>query len=140
MQILRSIANANSIETFLAPLELKTAKNENDSIKIEHKAQVLLYLLLMNDHYNVGVEYGLVYYLGNCKLIGLMSNSDEIRGLIIRRNEIAKQLQIEQLPSVLEQTNFTKSPCADCGQLECCSLYYKISQLNEQNKSLAESF
>ena len=62
---------------------------------IEHRAQVILYTLMMSEKYNSDIEAGLLYYMRTGHLQGVPATEREKRSLIIKRNEIARFLSIE---------------------------------------------
>ncbi|KAK8964605.1 hypothetical protein KSP40_PGU019489 [Platanthera guangdongensis] len=79
----------DSTETII-PLEFKTGKGTTGQSAMEHRAQVILYTLLMSERYlNEDVDSGLLYYLhtdetrayaGNCENSGLGDLYDKIVG------------------------------------------------------------
>lgn len=66
----------NFIETMVLPLELKTGNNKGNSISISHRAQVLLYSLLMSDFYSndilINYQYSIYSRYKNLQLFALL--------------------------------------------------------------------
>ncbi|KAK6119270.1 hypothetical protein DH2020_046996 [Rehmannia glutinosa] len=73
---------------------------------MEHSAQVMLYTLLMSERYMMNIEYGLLYYLHTDQTQGISVRRSDLIGLIMRRNELAKDLlkalTTQQLPPMLQ--------------------------------------
>ena len=59
---------------------------------MEHRAQVILYTLLLCDRYTLPVGAGLLYYMQTGHMIGLPALVHEKRALIMKRNEVARYL------------------------------------------------
>jgi DNA replication ATP-dependent helicase Dna2 len=70
------------------PLEIKTGRA---SAGMEHRAQTMLYTLLLSERYGVDVQDGLLFYTQSeeGEVIRVPRGRNEIRGLIEARNEIA---------------------------------------------------
>ncbi|KAG5033418.1 hypothetical protein JHK85_017400 [Glycine max] len=92
-------------EEKIMPLEFKTGKAPY-SQAIEHRAQVILYTLLMSERYQKAVDSGLLYYLRSDQTQGIVVQRSDLTGLIMRRNELAsdllKALTLQQLPPMLQ--------------------------------------
>jgi len=73
----------------MMPFEIKTGKSVGG---MEHRAQTMLYTLLMSDRYDDHVDSGLLYYSQSGELIKIQAARNEIRGLVIARNEFATYL------------------------------------------------
>lgn len=63
---------------------------------IEHRAQVILYTLLMSDRYTQAVDAGLLFYLKSSHMISVPSFLHEKRALIMKRNEVARYLTLNR--------------------------------------------
>ncbi|KAJ3091268.1 Tripartite DNA replication factor [Quaeritorhiza haematococci] len=72
-----SMSTANT--TALVPFELKTSKHSNNS---SHRAQTILYTLLMGDRFDKEVSSGLLYYAKTGETFHIETVRDEIRSLI----------------------------------------------------------
>jgi DNA replication ATP-dependent helicase Dna2 len=140
-----AVTNAASLneprQSGLSPLELKTGKRR-DYVLIPHKAQVMLYLLLLQtrvqhtQYARVGKE-GFLVYLSNdgvaCESV--LPVWDELRSLMIARNRCALSargpssgpLRYDSplgLPPVIRQPN----DCQRCYQAAECMLYHAASE------------
>ncbi len=72
----------------------------------------------------VDVEDGLLYYLKSSNITGVFRDAALLRGLLVRRNDIAFYLYHDrQLPPTLKNDNYT---CKNCDHLETCTLYHKV--------------
>jgi DNA replication ATP-dependent helicase Dna2 len=69
------------------PLELKTGRA---LAGMEHRAQTMLYTLLLSERYGVDVREGLLYYTqsGGGEVVRVPRGRNEVRGLITVRNEL----------------------------------------------------
>jgi DNA replication ATP-dependent helicase Dna2 len=106
--------------TLIVPLEVKTGKNTS---LVNHRAQTMLYTLLMSDRYNVDVECGMLYYVDAKESIRVRGPRNEVRGLIMGRNELAKWIKSKNgLPGML------RSPrdCKNCYAADSCLVYHKV--------------
>ena len=64
---------------------------------IEHRAQVILYTLMMSEKYGKPVDAGLLYFMKTGHLQGIPAAQNEKRALIMLRNEIARYLSMENI-------------------------------------------
>uniref|UniRef100_A0A915I764 DNA replication ATP-dependent helicase/nuclease DNA2 n=1 Tax=Romanomermis culicivorax TaxID=13658 RepID=A0A915I764_ROMCU len=135
LQVRDNIDSTENLPTIL-PLELKTGKT---SQSVEHRAQVLLYnLLLSQNHLDVS-DNGLLLYLKDGHLSHLKVNYRDIRGLFHLRNEMARSVELFgsidienklnfELPESLPSTRF----CPSCPQaLNCCLMSKLESEVRE---------
>ncbi|KAK4057444.1 DNA replication endonuclease-helicase Dna2 [Microbotryomycetes sp. JL221] len=86
------VVTNNDIETRTAatmPFEIKTGRT---NAGMEHRAQTLLYTLLISDRYNEDVASGLLYYSQSNSVVRIQAARNELRGLLIARNEFATHL------------------------------------------------
>ena len=65
-----------SYESLITPFELKTGQS---TTSVNHRAQTLLYTLMLNDRYRRPIDYGLLFYITTGDLIRISSFRDEIR-------------------------------------------------------------
>ncbi|KAJ2081132.1 DNA replication endonuclease-helicase Dna2 [Coemansia sp. RSA 988] len=73
----------------VTPLELKTGRNtENTS----HRAQLVMYTLLLAERYGVEVSEGLLYYPRSGEVVQVPRIDDELRGLVAMRNQMIEYL------------------------------------------------
>lgn len=112
---------------------------------MEHRAQTMLYTLLVSERYGVSVKEGLLYYTQNDEVVRVPRGWNEIRGLIGGRNELAAYMMrrmrntvgsrkgedrvgnIEELEEpFLPPTIDDERVCKRCYALETCMLYRKV--------------
>lgn len=130
--------------TSMMPLELKTGRSIN---MIEHRAQTMLYTLMMSDRYRRQIDCGLLYYSKSAELHIIRTAKNEIRGLILARNELASHMSRKQgneedavrsyvdtmTRSDLPATIDDERTCSRCYVSEACMLYRK-AELKQQPK------
>ncbi|GAA6010418.1 hypothetical protein JCM10207_001295 [Rhodosporidiobolus poonsookiae] len=68
------------------PFEIKTGRS---IAGMEHRAQTMLYTLLMSDRYDQDVDSGLLYYTKTNEIFRVQAARNELRGLILARNRFA---------------------------------------------------
>ena len=68
------------------PLELKTGR----ALAMEHRAQTILYTLLLSERYGADIREGLLYYTqsGGGEVVRVPRGRNEVKGLIGIRNEL----------------------------------------------------
>lgn len=112
----------------ILPLEFKTGKLTTGQAALEHRAQVILYALLMSDRYLDSVDSGLLYYLQTNQTQGVAIQHADLVGLVMRRNEHAANLLLasstQQLPPMLQNMH----ACQRCWHLDTCSIYHKAQE------------
>ena len=90
------LAQQESFEQFVVPLELKTGKMSHPLGSVDHRAQVttplhhtmvvfgniqvMLYALMLSEHYEGEIPGGLLYYLKAGHMVGVPAFDHEIRG------------------------------------------------------------
>ncbi|WVF72768.1 hypothetical protein IAT40_007586 [Kwoniella sp. CBS 6097] len=142
-KIIRDPAKMAVYEEHVAPLEIKTGKSVG---MMAHRAQTMLYTLLMEDRYGVPVPAGLLYYSQLDSILRVEAKTNEIRALIIARNELADWLSRKRsLPKSIPADSFSSSPrgiedveeaflpptidhsreCKTCYAVDSCMLYRK---------------
>ncbi|KAJ1927120.1 DNA replication endonuclease-helicase Dna2 [Tieghemiomyces parasiticus] len=119
--------------TLVLPLELKTSKSSRVTA---HRAQVALYTLLMADRYDLPVTAGLLYYMKTHETVLIPGLRDELRGLIIKRNEMANYLvgsqrRRQQLPPMIKDPR----TCKTCPALTTCLLFHRAVELGTEASS-----
>ncbi|KAG0000757.1 Tripartite DNA replication factor [Entomortierella chlamydospora] len=110
---------AECSRTLTVPFELKTGKKSN---VISHRAQTMLYTLLMTDRYDVDVRLGLLFYLKTGEFILVPAPHDEIRTIIMQRNEIAAYEGNLALPPMIKSTQ----KCGRCFSFSSCIVLHKL--------------
>ncbi|KAH7281949.1 hypothetical protein KP509_35G004800 [Ceratopteris richardii] len=123
------------------PLEFKTGKLTTGQAALEHRAQVILYTLLMSDRYMESIDSGLLYYLHTNQTQGVSMQRADVLGLVMRRNEHAKNLlaasSAQQLPPMLQSLHL----CQRCWHVDACSIYHKAQEGGTSDSSgLGELF
>lgn len=124
------------------PLELKTGRA---SYSLEHKAQVIIYLMMMNLG-NEEIDAGLLLYLKENSMQEIKSNHHEKRDLLILRNTLAhyfaKQSKDPQSTDTLESDGILRmmelpepinhpTACSRCPyQTVCCAYLAKDPNAN----------
>jgi len=109
--------------TLIVPLEVKTGKNTS---LMNHRAQTMLYTLMMSDRYDVDVQCGMLYYVDAKESIRVRALRNEIRGLIMGRNELAKWLKTRNgLPEMIR----SERDCQNCYAADSCFVYHKVLPL-----------
>lgn len=133
------------------PFEIKTGRSVAGA---EHQAQTMLYTLLMAERYGmserfhliadtdadadgpkgVPVPFGLLYYTQSDEVIRVAAARNEIRDLIMGRNEMAcyiirRQPAIAGAPSkpFLPPVIADERICGRCYSVDACMLYRKVS-------------
>lgn len=130
----------NEINGMICPLEFKTGKIPNGQSSMEHRAQVILYTLLMSERYLKHIDSGLLYYLQSDQTQGVMVQRSDLVGLIMRRNELANDIikasTTQQLPPMLR----SPSMCKGCRHLDVCTIYHKAYGGNTKRSGLGNMF
>lgn len=132
------------VETPL-PLEIKTGRA---IAGMEHRAQTMLYTLLISERYGVDVQDGLLFYTQSegGDVIRVPRGRNEIRGLIVARNEVAAymwkrlrnsksrkdgKMPVLQVEPGLKEEPFLPPPvdderiCKRCYAQDACFLFRK---------------
>eukprot|EP01083_Nonionella_stella_P277847 944715_1 len=120
----RPYTNRSSSEVLpklTAPFELKTGK---PNVQLSHRAQVIMYTLMMSDRYDEEIDRGLLLYLASGDLHMVPVRRGELRPLVMKRNELASYLKDSSgsLPAMLQNDEFT---CRRCFSRNACFLYHK---------------
>jgi DNA replication ATP-dependent helicase Dna2 len=106
--------------TLTVPFELKTGKKDTNE---SHRAQTALYTLLLSDRYDINVTCGVLYYLETSKSYRVESIRNEIRQMIIQRNELACYVRDKlDLPPMARKRHLCKS----CFAQTSCFTYHKL--------------
>ncbi|KDQ55464.1 hypothetical protein JAAARDRAFT_133813 [Jaapia argillacea MUCL 33604] len=127
----------------LAPFEIKTGRS---IAGLEHRAQTMLYTLLMEERYGEKVESGLLYYTQSEEVVRVPRARNEVRALIGVRNEMAgflgrgrgkgkgqlgedkgkgKEEMGEEEKRFLPETIDDEWVCGKCYVVDTCMLYRK---------------
>jgi DNA replication ATP-dependent helicase Dna2 len=124
------------------PFEIKTGRSVAG---LEHRAQTMLYTLLIGERYGMQVEAGLLYYTQSDEVVRVPATRNEIRSLMVARNKMASYMmrrteslgncssseQTEDIEDVvkpfLPPTIDDEWICGKCYALDTCMLYRKVS-------------
>ncbi|ORY35636.1 putative DNA replication helicase dna2 [Naematelia encephala] len=142
------------VEEHVAPLEIKTGRSVG---VMAHRAQTMLYTLLMEDRYGVPIPAGLLYYSQLDSILRVEARPNELRALIIARNELAAFLSVKR--SVPKSPTETAAPenieeaflpptidnpkeCRKCYSVDSCMLYRKTEEASGpmENDNILELF
>ncbi|KAG1804110.1 Dna2-domain-containing protein [Suillus subaureus] len=116
--------------THTMPFEIKTGRAVAG---MEHRAQTMLYTLLIAERYGVDVPSGLLYYTQSEEVVRVPQSRNELRALIGARNEMAsyimrrnthgkeKELEEPFLPPTIDDERL----CKRCYALDTCMLFRK---------------
>jgi DNA replication ATP-dependent helicase Dna2 len=119
-------------ESILVPLELKTGKSTSSTA---HRAQTLLYTILLSERYDLPVNFGLLYYVASDVLLRVAATDVELQALMMTRNRLAAACQTETLPKPISNPN----ACKYCAQIENCMTMMRLNKEEHQvNEVLAE--
>ncbi|KAG0338968.1 Tripartite DNA replication factor, partial [Podila humilis] len=117
---LRGSVGRNIGATLTVPFELKTGKK---SKVMSHRAQTMLYTLLMTDRYDVDVRWGLLFYMKTGEFIRVTALRDEIRTIMIHRNNLAIYEERKQaLPPMIKD----ERTCTRCFSAASCMVIHKL--------------
>ncbi|TKA52359.1 hypothetical protein B0A53_04828 [Rhodotorula sp. CCFEE 5036] len=78
-----------TVRTTPTPFEIKTGRA---NAGMEHRAQTMLYTLLLEDRYDQKVDTGLLMYTQSNDVFAVRRGENELRGLIMARNRFASYL------------------------------------------------
>ena len=134
-----TIKDCKDKRTLTVPLEMKTGRN---STAFMHRAQTMIYTLLLEDRYgmcftsadltgqmlmlgappDVDILCGLLYYMESAEIIRVPAIKEELRGMIIARNELASYgKNRDTLPAVIQ-----RHTCNRCFARTPCFIYHKV--------------
>ncbi|CDO74222.1 hypothetical protein BN946_scf184721.g1 [Trametes cinnabarina] len=141
------------------PFEIKTGRAVAG---MEHRAQTMLYTLLMSERYGAEVPSGLLYYTQSEEVVRVPAARNEIRALFVMRNDMAgyimRRLRTTALLSGLEDESdeedaaATIEPflpptiddnrtCGKCYALDTCMLYRKaVEELVDDDSEIADIY
>lgn len=135
VQVQMQLPTEPAPRTLLVPFELKTGKK--DSVE-QHRVQTALYTLLLSDRYDINVTCGVLYYMETAKTFRVEGVRNEIRHMIIERNELACYVHDKlALPPMIKKEHLCKS----CYSKAACFTYHKLSEDGDESTSgLGERF
>ncbi|KAJ2826894.1 DNA replication endonuclease-helicase Dna2 [Coemansia sp. 'formosensis'] len=107
LTILAQFSNQGAL---VQPFELKTGRVTQNTA---HRAQLVLYTLLLSDKYDVDINSGLLYYPRSGEVVRVPRIDDELRALVAMRNEM--------VPYLTQSTTHSSQPPTMLGQEFMCS-------------------
>ncbi|KAF5357379.1 hypothetical protein D9758_005868 [Tetrapyrgos nigripes] len=124
------------------PLEIKTGRA---NAGMEHRAQTMLYTLLVQERYGIDVSSGLLYYTQSEEVVEVPASRNELRGLIIGRNELATYMMRRQRKGssepFLPPTIDDERVCKKCYSLDSCMLYRKaVEDVEDHFSPIADAY
>ncbi|KAI6659322.1 DNA replication ATP-dependent helicase/nuclease DNA2 [Oopsacas minuta] len=119
--------SSNSLQDYKIPFELKSGKMTHSKGSNEHRAQVMLYTLMMSERLCRDVPIGLLYYSQTGHLQGITPNYQELRDILRRRNELASYLYSLSTTSEPRFPPMIKEPriCSKCSYHNACLLIHQ---------------
>ncbi|KAF8273386.1 AAA domain-containing protein [Lactarius quietus] len=137
-----------SFSTHPAPFEIKTGRAVAG---LEHRAQTMLYSLLMQDRYGQPVDLGLLYYTQSEEVISVPVTRPELRALIGVRNVIAEwmarrfrgsgQTALKDEAPFLPPTINSEQLCGRCYALDACMLYRRaVENVTDEASQIADIY
>lgn len=116
--------------TLIMPLELKTGRSFDIA---QHRAQTMLYTLMMSDRYKRPIDGGLLYYSKSAEMHLVRRGRKEVRSLLMARNDLAGYLVRRRDQSNIPDTARGPLPptidnertCNRCFVKDACMLYRK---------------
>ncbi|RPD65180.1 Dna2-domain-containing protein [Lentinus tigrinus ALCF2SS1-7] len=135
------------------PFEIKTGRSVAG---MEHRAQTMLYTLLMGERYGTEIPSGLLYYTQSEEVVRVPAARNELRALLVARNAMAGHMMsrlrakgavsssegdaegvqnVADLESFLPPTIDDNRTCGKCFALDTCMLYRKAVEGVEDTTS-----
>ncbi|KAL8697337.1 MAG: hypothetical protein Q9201_007175 [Fulgogasparrea decipioides] len=135
-----TISDESGDKILTVPLELKTGKHSNAA----HKAQTVLYTLLLSDRYgqfpiptigtleladadllDINVVCGILYYMESSEISRLPAVRHELMHMVMQRNELASYVrQRVELPPMLQSPHL----CGRCYAQTACFVYHRLAE------------
>jgi DNA replication ATP-dependent helicase Dna2 len=103
------------------PLELKTGRRGDAA----HRAQVILYALLMGDRYGEQVRWALLYYSALSTLERVPVLPSEVRDILLQRNRLARSLGADSAQEMLPPVLGNRVVCERCPEAEKCMVLHR---------------
>ncbi|EJW04518.1 hypothetical protein EDEG_01259 [Edhazardia aedis USNM 41457] len=114
---------------FKVPFEIKTGRK----IDISHRAQIILYLLMLKERMLELIDYGYLYYAMDGNLIKIKFLHDEVKMILIQKNKMAvfNFMAVNKIPS--DQNFLTYygkfEPQCKCMEVECCKIIGNLHKI-----------
>ncbi|KAJ3575988.1 hypothetical protein NP233_g746 [Leucocoprinus birnbaumii] len=140
--------------TGAVPFEIKTGRSVAG---MEHRAQTMLYTLLVAERYHQEVDAGLLYYTQKEEVVRVPVVRNELRGLIMARNEMAAYMMTrhrlgdgkvnEDGVHVVEEEPFLppsiddERACKHCFVVDTCMLYRRaVENVKDTTSPIADTY
>ncbi|KAJ1890741.1 DNA replication endonuclease-helicase Dna2, partial [Kickxella alabastrina] len=116
------LAQYSAAGAMVEPFELKTGRiTQNTS----HRAQLVLYTLMLSDRYNVDINSGLLYYPRTGEMIQVPRVAAELRGLMTTRNQMTQYLKHnKQMARLLPEMAGDDFKCSRCSYRPSCFIMH----------------
>ncbi|KAI5999994.1 Dna2-domain-containing protein [Pisolithus albus] len=133
----KNTKQAPVVSSYTMPFEIKTGRS---IAGMEHRAQTMLYTLLAEERYGVEVSSGLLYYTQSEEVVRVPRGRNELRALIMTRNEMAAYMMRRTKPNKAQEaflppTIDDERMCKKCYALDTCMLYRKAVENVEDDSS-----
>ncbi|KAK9480811.1 hypothetical protein V1514DRAFT_324525 [Lipomyces japonicus] len=128
------LADFNKRQGCIVPFEIKTGRQTGSLV---HHAQTIIYTLILTEHYDIEVIYGILFYLEHGTTLSINSTVNEIRGLLIARNEIAKSSNAHKITAPMLKS---LRNCKQCNSANSCLIYHKVAENGTSKSSGLESW
>ncbi|KAJ2719684.1 DNA replication endonuclease-helicase Dna2 [Coemansia sp. Benny D115] len=110
-------------KSLVQPFELKTGRWTTST---SHRAQLVLYTLLMSDRFGIDINAGLLYYPRTAELIQVPRVATELRGLFITRNDMTQYLKHStQVSRPLPAMVGDDYKCSRCAHRPTCFISHR---------------
>ncbi|KAG8836188.1 Tripartite DNA replication factor [Serendipita sp. 399] len=138
-----------NVQRLNMPLEIKTGMTKGGA---EHRAQTMLYTILMEERYGTSVPSGLLYYTQSDELIKVTTARGELRALLQHRNSMASFLNKRATTSkddkdtpitsaFLPPAENDERSCRRCYAVDGCMLYRKaVEGVEDRTSDIAELY
>jgi DNA replication ATP-dependent helicase Dna2 len=120
-----NLVSPSSLSSF-GPFEIKTGNPRPTDA-----AQVLLYLLALEEKYGVDIPYGMLFHLKEREPTMVKRDDNLLACLLATRNTVAASLARTEVPSLTHM----KTSCLRCFDRSCCALVHA-----SRSKGTAEDF
>lgn len=110
-------------DQIILPFELKTGKITSNP---SHRAQTLIYTILLSEKFKKEMKYGILYYLSSHEEIKIPSLHHEIRAILLKRNEFVRFLSRSNEFLTLPLPIDNELICARCFQADNCFKLQKV--------------
>ncbi|KAJ1938921.1 DNA replication endonuclease-helicase Dna2, partial [Linderina macrospora] len=112
--------------TLVEPMELKTGRNSQNAA---HRAQLVLYTLLLSDRYDVDVGSGILYYPRPNDLFRIPRLVEELQGLMAARNDMTTYIaHAHQTPRPLPAPIGNEFTCKFCSFAPTCFVVHRAME------------